>query len=48
MCVFSMFFLYMLVMVGIRATVTHDRYIHDSCHGMRRRWPHLIRGSSSI
>ena len=30
MCVFSIFLLYLLVVVATRAAVTHDRYLHDN------------------
>ena len=29
MCAFTMCWLYLLVAVGTRATVTHDCYLHD-------------------
>ena len=30
MCVFAMFQLYLLVLVGIQVAMTHDRYLHDN------------------
>jgi hypothetical protein len=30
MCVFAIFYFYLLVMVGTRIAVTHDRYLHDN------------------
>ena len=44
MCVFAMFELYLLVMVGSRAAMTHIRYLHDIVDDYVLNENHLLPG----
>ena len=42
MCVFVKFYFYLLVVVGTRAVVTHDRYLHDNIRGILKKSSFIV------